>query len=170
MAYSTLPTVVTGTPIASATWGNVIKANFDAAFPLGVDAWTSWSSTLTNLTLGNGVVVSKYQRIGRSIHWRFKFTLGSTSAVGTGPQFSLPTTPHAEYVQWDTMGNSTLIDVSAAGIYNAVVILTTAGASNVIFQRIGGSGSAAVGVTALVPMTWAVGDILTANGTYESAT
>ena len=43
---------------------------------------SAWTPTLTNLTLGNGAVVARYQLAGDTCNFRFRFTLGSTSAVG----------------------------------------------------------------------------------------
>jgi len=54
--------------------------------------WTTYVPTLTNLTKGNGTITAAYRRRwGNTADVRFKFTLGTTSAVGTAPEVSLPT-------------------------------------------------------------------------------
>lgn len=91
MAYSTLATVVTGTPISSTTFGNVVKDNFDAAFPLGVDAWTSYTPTLTQSgALTKTVTYAKYQRIGRTIHLMVNLTITSAGTAGNAIVIGLP--------------------------------------------------------------------------------
>lgn len=167
MAYTTPATWVAGAVLTAAQLNAQLRDNLNAAFPLGVDAWTSWTPTLVNLTLGNGTVSAKYHRIGRRICWRFKFTLGSTSAVGTLPSFTLPVPAHADYLTTDSfLGGATLIDTGVAG-YGGLVVCSSGGAP--IFLRVGGSGAANVAVTATAPFTWGTGDVLSANGTYESA-
>jgi len=55
-------------------------------------AWQSWTPTLTNLTLGNGSSVGTYIQIGKTVFFKWIFTIGTTSAVGTAPTISLPVT------------------------------------------------------------------------------
>src|SRR5262245_14617589 len=76
-----------------------------------VGAWTTWTPTLANLTLGNGTVTAKYRRLGKTVDYRFKFVLGSTSAVGTSPRFTLPAAPHADFVVvFDELGHGVIRD------------------------------------------------------------
>lgn len=136
---------------------------WQTAVPLG--AWTTWTPTLTNLTLGNGTLVAKYCRIGRAIHWRFKFTLGSTSAVGSFPQtFTLPVAAHADYSAVDVViGLANFADTGTAG-YVAMVVATATGTG--LFIKAASPNSA---ISATVPFTWTTGDIISATGTYEAA-
>lgn len=59
---------------------------------LASQAWQSWTPTLTNLTLGNGSSVGTYIQIGKTVFFKWIFTIGTTSAVGTAPTISLPVT------------------------------------------------------------------------------
>jgi hypothetical protein len=80
MPYTTLATVVAGQPISTTTFGNQVKANFDAAFPLGVDAWTTWTPTLTQSgSVSHTVSRARYQRIGRTV-----ILLALLSLTGSG--------------------------------------------------------------------------------------
>lgn len=130
--------------------------------------WGAWTPTLTNLTLGNGSVVARFTRIGNAIHWRFKFVLGSTSAVGTNPEFTLPAVPHADYVSGAVAGLGIALDAGTA-FYDVRVRHAVPAEGRVRFERIGGSGSASVTITSSAPMTWTTSDMLTAEGTYEAA-
>ncbi len=123
-------------------------------------AWTSYTPTLTNLTQGNGTVVATYRRLGKILDLRFKFTLGSTSAVSTNPAISLPTgmTMSSYYGDFiDPVGGVMLIDTGVATrggfllpdhTNNRLLIgaYTTAG----VFQN----------VTSTAPHTWATADIM----------
>lgn len=59
--------------------------------------WQSYTPTLTNLTLGNGTSVGKYLRQGKKISVEYVFTLGTTSAVGSNPEITLPFTRASGY-------------------------------------------------------------------------
>lgn len=140
-----------------ATWQTVWEPN---------PAWTSWTPTWTNLTVGNGTVTAKYTRVGRTIHFRLKFTLGSTSTVGTLPRFSLPVESHSEYLSEYPIGAATYVD-SGTAAYDGVVQRDAA--TTALLRRIGGSGSPTVNVTATAPFAWATGDYLMLSGSYEAA-
>lgn len=137
----------------------------DLATPLS-GAWTTWTPTLANLTLGNGTVIARFTRIGRTIHFIFVFTLGSTSAVGTAPTFTLPVTVASHWPAFTQIGTTAMHDVGV-GIYNGEVRADTSSVAGI--RRIGGSGSASVQITATVPFTWTTGDYFASVGTYEAA-
>ena len=122
---------------------------------------TSYTPTLTNLTLGNGTLTAKYAQIGKIVTVYFNFTLGSTSSVGSNPSITLP--------------------VSAADIYNTAKLFL-ADYGTVTYWGSAWNGDAttvyleadradatylkAAGVTATVPHTWAVNDSLVFTLTY----
>jgi len=130
-------------------------------------AWTTWSPTLTNLTLGNGTVTAKYFKRGKTLDYRFKFVLGSTSAVGTAPRFSLPFAAHGDYVvQQDLGGYSVLVD-AGINLYTGSVRFVS-DLSNVEFVLTGTNGVHGV-VNATTPFTFATNDGLRAYGRLELA-
>lgn len=135
--------------------------------PLG--AWTSYTPTLTNLTLGNGTSVATFARIGRTIHWRWVFTLGTTSAVGTVPTISLPVAAAADYSgQGPTFGICTFIDQGVANYSGRVTGLSS---TTVHFQNENAAGTSVVmtNTSATVPFTFGSTDQIFATGTYEAA-
>jgi len=140
----------------------------DAALDTRLDtiegAWTTWSPTLTNLTLGNGTVIAKRRIVGKTGDFRFKFTLGSTSAVGTNPQFSLPFTLNSEYAAGQLLAIASLDDAGVAMRLGALDVISTTVARLVYV-----SAGAVTSVTATVPHTWGTGDSLAASGTIEIA-
>lgn len=132
-------------------------------------AWTTWVPTLTNLTQGNGTVTAKYQQVGKAVRYRFKFKLGSTSAVGTSPKFTLPVAPNAEYVaDEDRIGVVTLLDPSV-NLYDGYPRFS--GGSTVEISALNASGAnvTVTPISATVPHTWGTADSMTAYGTYDVA-
>lgn len=129
--------------------------------------WATWTPTLTNLTQGNGTVVARYQQVGKTVNYWFKFTLGSTSAVGTDPQFTLPAAPSASYAaNTEALGTGSIRDNSAPTLRQAIAWLVSG--SNVHVQSFSGTGDAG-NITATSPWTWATSDVLYVAGTYEAA-
>jgi hypothetical protein len=122
---------------------------------------SSYTPTLTNLTLGNGTLTAKYSQTGKIVTVYFNFTLGSTSSVGSNPSMTLP--------------------VSAADIYNTAKLFL-ADYGTVTYWGSAWNGDAttvyleadraddtylkAAGVTATVPHTWAVNDSIVFTLTY----
>lgn len=147
---------------------NAANGAWVEALPIG--AWQTWTPTLTNLTLGNGTTTARYTRFGRTIHYKFKFLLGSTSAVGSDPSFTLPVAPNANYVIFaDTMGLARLHDVGS-GIFPGYVGPVGGSTVNFLYWSASGAVTQDTLITATAPFTWANGDSLMAAGTYEAAT
>jgi hypothetical protein len=72
-----------------------VTGAFNGASNVNTGAWTSytptWTASGTAVALGNGVLVGRYQRIGRTIIYHINFIPGSTSTYGSGVySFALP--------------------------------------------------------------------------------
>ena len=126
--------------------------------------WTTWTPTYTNITLGNGTVVARYQQTGKTVSFFISLTFGSTTAItGTFPGFSLPVTAAASFNQF--LG---FITDAGVGTFNATVDCNTTTAYPCAMSS---SGAYAVTTyaTTTVPMTWTTSDSFSFNGTYEAA-
>lgn len=125
--------------------------------------WQTWTPTYTNLTVGNGTVTARYQQIGKLINFRFIFTLGSTSAVGTTPTISMPVTPNNYYALYTTyiadngVASYTGMSDSFAGVFYPLAQLTNS-------TYLGWNY-----FSATVPFTWGNGDSFGISGSYEAA-
>jgi hypothetical protein len=54
-------------------------------------AWSAWTPTWTNFTVGNGTVQSRYLQIGKTVSFELRVDFGSTTALTTTQaQFTLP--------------------------------------------------------------------------------
>lgn len=136
-------------------------------------AWDTWTPTLTNLTLGNGTLTAKYKKIGKTIHFKFILTLGSTSSVGTNPYFTLPETAASDYVgaatpEYANIGFAKFLDSGTSNFSGFTNLRTTTTAA----PQLANASSTYLQVavpSATAPFTWGNGDALFSVGTYEAA-
>jgi len=155
---------IAGTKLADTSIPNV-KLATGAGNPGG--AWTAWTPSYTNLTIGNGTVVAVYSKIGRTVHFRYKLTLGSTSSVGSAPTISLPVALESVDSIINSAGRG-----SAGGSDNYMTTRNnTGGVTDVRPAALGAGGTYAtlVNISSTVPGTWATGNILELAGSYEAA-
>jgi hypothetical protein len=128
-------------------------------------SWVDWTPTLTNMTVGNGTLVARYTKIGKTIHWYFKFTFGSTSSFGAYTAFKLPVAPWSG--QFSYNGRGLLRDSGTAWRYCSAIIENDDVYPNV--ELVNGTYSADASVSSTVPFTWTTNDFLQLAGTYEVA-
>lgn len=128
-------------------------------------AWTTWSPTLANLTLGNGTQIAKYRRLGNTVDFIWRFTLGSTSAVGTAPGFTLPVAASGDYTTYPPWFGM-LADVSTSVRPPAVVNLSSS--TTVIVQYFSSLNTVA-NLGAAVPFVWTTSDFLSVTASYYTA-
>lgn len=86
-------TWVVGEVVTAALLNQEIRDQFASIFA----AWTAytpvWASTGTAPALGNGTLIGRNMKIGRSVIAQIQFTAGSTSTYGSGDySFTLPAT------------------------------------------------------------------------------
>jgi hypothetical protein len=146
----------TGTPAGPTAAANTNTTQLaTTAFVYG--AYDSIAPTLTNITIGNGDVVTRHRRIGNLVHFYGRITLGSTTVIGTNPQVSVP----IGFGLFNAgVGSAWYYDASAT-VYAAGVCPLFFGTDlNFVYQN--------QLVSATVPFTWAGSDILQWNITYEA--
>ncbi len=132
-------------------------------------SWSTWSPTLTNLTQGNGTVVAKYIQVGKSVFYYFRFTLGSTSAVGTGGSFTLPVTSVATYTVNDWIGSGAAVVGSSANFYCQTAWLSSTTARPIFWGTASTYLGTAAATSASVPGSWTTNDYFQLQGFYEAA-
>lgn len=132
-------------------------------------AWTAWTPTLTNLTLGNGTVTALYARIGNIIVARISFIMGTTSAVSGSPTFSLPVTA-AAYAGTNTtqqVGVGRYLDNSAGNTYPSAPTMQST--TTIRMLHYSGSPLGYASTSATQPFTWATNDEIHIDFFYEPA-
>jgi hypothetical protein len=129
-----------------------------------VSSWTTYSPTLTNLTVGNGTQIARYQKVGKTVNVFYQLTLGSTSSVGNTPNITLPSTPaQANFYA----GSLNMIDSGNTTFMGQALIV--AGALYPQAIQSNGTYTNAANVTSTVPMTWTTSDVLTMAISYEES-
>lgn len=138
-------------------------------------AWTSytpaWTSNGTAPAIGNGSLTGAYSQVGKTIHFRLDWTVGSTSTMGTGVyRWSLP-------VAAKSLSTNHGINIGGymedAGIraYAPLGARMASGSTTtfeIMIWAIGSNASAST-VDYNVPFTWGDGDFIRIYGTYEAA-
>lgn len=135
------------------------------------NAWTSFTPTWTNLTVGNGTQVAKYRQVGKILFFEVRLVFGSTTSI-TG-RVSLDWPPIAP------------ANTAAANMANVVIELADysdgpypgfkfgQGANTTKFELLavnaGGTYSKFALLSSTVPFTWATSDEINLSGFYEVA-
>ena len=132
--------------------------------------WTTYTPTLTALTLGNGSKVGYYCQIADTTFFRVIVTFGSTTAFTGRVDVSLPTTP-TTLSTLDAMNAITqFYDTSAATIVTSPTNVYIASTGIAILATIvSGTYPSATDASAAVPFLWATGDTMTVQGSYRNS-
>ena len=143
--------------------------DIDTAVGTGLLAWTSWAPTLGNTWAnGNGVWNAEYCQLGKIVHVRATFTLGTTTTKGASiPSVSLPVT--ASTTALPLMASpcpATVAGGSGQLIFPSITTTTTI--SLYVFNS-GGTYLARNNMTNTVPATWATNDVFQLAFSYEAA-
>ena len=155
----------TFTRLGIGTAGQVLTVNGGATAPSwatpSAGSWTNFTPTYTDLTVGNGTVVSRYSKNGNLVSVFFRFTCGSTSSTGVNPVVTLPS-PIVPVYKGSFVG--LWLD---AGVSEYVGFMSTDGA-NVNCNAVGTSGTYGTGGVGR-PFTLGTNDVIQFSGTYEVA-
>lgn len=127
-------------------------------------AWQSWTPTFTNFTKSSATITAKYIQIGKTVHFKLGIVL-SGSTMGSNPTFTLPITSVAITSALHPLGVCVLDD-TGAGTYNGQV--TWASTTTGIFRSWDANNNGAA-ITVTAPFTWADGDGIFCQGSYEAA-
>lgn len=131
--------------------------------------WTTYAPTLTNITQGNGVLTANYIQIGKTVFVKIKFILGNTSAMGTGPTFSLPVTANSYYSDGNAMCGWGI--VTAGGVESEIVSQLRS-TTTVRPTLVGGAATylgPTANISASVPGSWTTSDFINIQFFYEAA-
>lgn len=130
-------------------------------------AWTAWTPTWTNLTIGNATQSSTYWRSGNAIILHLRVVIGSTTVVGVAPSFTLPVAAQADNYGGGMV--STYRDVSAGSDFDGFIRLAGTTQGWLLVKNSAGATDARTHIGATVPFTWASGDIIDGFLAYEAA-
>lgn len=137
-----------------------IPAGLLTAAMQNAEAWTAWSPTYTNVTVGNGTVVARSMKRGRDVTLRFSLVFGSSTAFSGTIAVDLPYAASGSGYQ---SGTAFAIDSDSSNYYSGSAFVAPSGTT---FGVILGFPTR---VNATAPITWAEGDVLSVELSYEAA-
>ncbi|MFH9012547.1 hypothetical protein ACH4C6_14305 [Streptomyces sp. NPDC017943] len=165
-------TWVVGEVVSAAIMNQEIRDQFNSFF----GAWTTYTPSWlaeggAAPTLGNGSIVGRYLKVGRTVDWVIQLTWGSSSAAGGGGgsenwMFGLPAAPAAGFTYRiayvDVFDASTSLHYSGNAIYNT-------GSGGVVKTLVSNRADASGIWDSQLPIVFAAGDIVYMSGRYEAA-
>ena len=93
MAYSTPNTAAAGAVATAADYNTYVRDNFNAAFPLAVDGWSSFTPTLVQSgAVTKTVTYAKYMRVGRVIFATINLAITGAGTTANAITVGLPVT------------------------------------------------------------------------------
>lgn len=162
MAWTSPRTWVAGEVPSATTFNTHVRDNLKAVG----DAWATYTPALTQWTLGNGTVSGRFLSAGKLTHYSIRLTFGSTTASGGSGILTLSLPVAAEMgsnvTAFPPVGWASLRDISAPAQRQWMAVLN--GASTILI-----ADASLTPIQATIPWTWAAGDLLVVNGTYEAA-
>ena len=131
-------------------------------------AWTSYTPTWTNLTIGNGTNDFKYKQINKTVFVRFVFTRGSTTTMSSAPTFTLPVTASSGNSASAFLGTGTLQDTGTE-TYVGMLRIGTTTTANIRVLNAGGTYGVSSAIDNTTPFTWTTNDQICGDFVYEAA-
>ena len=128
-------------------------------------AWTAYTPTLSNITLGNGSMAFYYAKVGRIIHIRGLIIFGSTTTFSGACDFSHPAMSSATQILHPTG----FAEFYSGLLYHGRIVRINDTYSRFVCSAISGSRVINSELTNTSPFTWASGNWASVNMTYEAA-
>lgn len=159
--------------LTNKTLTDPVVNQFGTASGLGA-AWSTWSPSYTNFSLGNGTLnVARYKQVGKIVFFEIFVTMGSTSSVTGQIFFTLPVTASSSY--WvntvTPMPSSAVFIDAGSGVVDGRVYLQSTTTGGLWAANAASTYTAVVAISATVPFTWngTNNDTWQAAGAYEAA-
>lgn len=130
-----------------------VQTAIDARIP---ETTITYTPTFTGLTIGNGSVIAKYNKVGAIIVDEIIITFGSTTAV-TGNVTVLGLQPSLSAQAYMPCGNVSFND-SNSSLYFGTVVSTNATSIDLLPTYTAGTYASRGALSATIPFTWGVAD------------
>ena len=127
---------------------------------------TGYTPTLTNVTLGNGTIIGRYQRVGAYCIFGIHLVFGSTTSVSGNIGFSLPFTA-ASSATTRSMGVFALGDTGTNTFWGVGLIIENGTKIDIYAQNATSTYVFTAGTSSTVPHTWANTDELYGTIVYR---
>jgi hypothetical protein len=133
-------------------------------------ALTTYTPTLTNITLGTGgTVTGYYESVGNFTDVTIVITLGTSPTVGTDAKVSLPDTANAAIGFSHPIGLIMAVDANTSTFYPATMWLENSTTARMLFNKTDGTYGTVAGTATNIPFTWAVNDVMRITLRYPRA-
>ena len=163
----------TGTPTApTATAGTnttqLATTAFVTAGIAAVGVSTSFTPSITNLTIGNGTRSGTYVQVNKTVYFQTKVTFGSTTTLTGNADLTLPVAP-VGVSTFDAINvTCNFVKNSPTAIYLGYAIIV--GSTIRVLATLTNSTYAVQSdIGATVPFTWGTGDVISIAGNYQVA-
>ena len=143
----------------------VAGAVLTAAQMNGIGESTTFTPTLTNVTVGNGTLTGSHVRINKLCFVSIKFVLGSTSSMTGNITFNLPFTASSS----PYLGSNAVIEDAGTANYVGMVYQTSTTQATMAVQNVSGTYPFRFATSATIPHTWANTDSFSMSIVYEVA-
>jgi hypothetical protein len=169
MAWVNPVEVEAGDPLTETLWNQDVVANWQA---IG-GAWTSYTPTWTNLTVGDATQTSAYINAGKLYIVRIGLEFAGNTSISGIPEFTLPdgVSVNAGYPVAYCFAYGALRDVSLGVSFTSPILRSGATAARLRFGTINTSSSYAAAdiVSNTIPFTWAINDRIEGQFVFEAA-
>lgn len=131
-------------------------------------AWQSWTPTLVNLS-GGTIVFAKYQKIGKGIFWKFRYTLAGAGVSGA-VTITTPTTMSNSYLTSSPIGFGWGGATSGSAFRKLAATVDTATFDRMLLwsESVSGSTITVSALSSTSPATWANTGFIDLEGFYEA--
>ena len=131
--------------------------------------WRDWIPTYTDLTVGNGTVVARYARAGRTVYAHFHLTFGSSTTIdASGPKVSAPVPLANSYVNLQNSIGTLLVTDTGTTTHPGFIRIA-GGEFQPMVMNAAATYARGATLSSTVPMTWTTDDRLAFSVTYEAA-
>lgn len=140
-------------------------------FSNGWKAFTpTWAASTTNPVIGNGSIVGRYIKNGRTVHFSIQITTGSTTTAGSGNYtlgLPVPTTSPSLGINFSAAGS--MLNTGISRFLIGGIIGTGGGSVFSMVMNNDGGGHYDVSATSPFAFAGQVNNALYISGTYEAA-
>lgn len=137
----------------------------------GLGAWTSYTPSWTNVTIGNAIVNANYTTIGKFTTVRISVVWGTGTSASGNIIFSLPVTAVAigGTANVGFIGYGTMYDVSAGAVFSSNLTMPSTSTAQVVVLAANGTWLQPSNANSTTPAPWANTDEWNWTITYQSS-
>lgn len=133
-------------------------------------AWTSFTPSYANVTVGNGSNVGWYTQVGKLVIVKVQFVMGTTSSITGTPTLTLPVTSSSNAMtNANTLIGQAFITDSGVNAFLAAARWRSTTTADLVVWGSASTYANVTGVSGTVPMTWGTSDEFDVCLMYEAA-